>query len=152
MLTSSTKLQNRSFHVLERTRTSSKCQKMKSARAKREKILFFIVKYENLWGFLLPSSSWLLTAPYCIQQSSGLSCGVVTGACLLVGLRVSSSRHIFRVYSADLYGLLPLMDHCFDRQSCRLLAFLIFVDHCFGCLFFPLAPSPSHPSTEVPSV
>ena len=44
MLTSSTQLQNRSFHVVERTRTSSKCQKMKTARAKRAKILFFIVK------------------------------------------------------------------------------------------------------------
>ena len=51
MLTSSTQLQNRSFHVVERTRTSSKCQKMKNARAKRGKILFFIVKYANLWGF-----------------------------------------------------------------------------------------------------
>ena len=29
MLTSSTQLQNKSFHVVERTRTSSKCQKMK---------------------------------------------------------------------------------------------------------------------------
>ena len=35
MLTSSTQLQNRSFHVLERTRTSTKCQKMENARAKR---------------------------------------------------------------------------------------------------------------------
>ena len=51
MLTSSTQLQNRSFHVVERTRRSSKCQKMKYARAKRAKILFFIVKYANLWGF-----------------------------------------------------------------------------------------------------
>ena len=51
MLTSSTQLQNRSFHVVERTRTSSKCQKMKNARAKRAKIPFFIVKYANLWGF-----------------------------------------------------------------------------------------------------
>ena len=51
MLTSSTQLQNRSIHVVERTRTSSKCQKMKNARAKRAKILFFIVKYANLWGF-----------------------------------------------------------------------------------------------------
>jgi len=30
---------------------SSKCQKMKNARAKRAKILFFIVKYANLWSF-----------------------------------------------------------------------------------------------------
>ena len=51
MLTSSTQLQDWSFHVVERTRTSSKCQKMKNARAKRAKILFFIVKYANLWGF-----------------------------------------------------------------------------------------------------
>ena len=52
MLTSSTQLQNMSFHVVERTRTSSKCQKMKNARAKRAKILFFIVKYANLWVFV----------------------------------------------------------------------------------------------------
>ena len=55
MLTSSTQLQNRSFHVVERTRTSSKCQKMTNARAKhakRAKILFFIVKYANLPGFV----------------------------------------------------------------------------------------------------
>ena len=51
MLTLSTQLQNRSFHVVERTRTSSKCQKLKNARAKRAKILFFIVKYANLWVF-----------------------------------------------------------------------------------------------------
>ena len=51
MLTSSTQLQNWSFHVVERTRTSPKWQKMKNARAKRAKILFFIVKYANLWGF-----------------------------------------------------------------------------------------------------
>ena len=51
LLTSSTQLQNRSFHFVERTRMSSKCQKMKIARAKRAKILFFTVKYANLWGF-----------------------------------------------------------------------------------------------------
>ena len=34
MLTSSTKLQNRSFHVIERTRTSSKCQMMKKCTCK----------------------------------------------------------------------------------------------------------------------
>ena len=52
MLTSSTQLQNKSFHVVERTKTASKCQKMKNARAKRAKILFFIVKYAKLWGFV----------------------------------------------------------------------------------------------------
>ena len=51
-LTSSTQLKNRSFHVVERTRTSSKCQKMKNARAKRAKILFFIVKYPNSGVFV----------------------------------------------------------------------------------------------------
>ena len=40
MLTSSTQLQNRSFHVVERTRTSLKYQKMKNARAKRAKKCF----------------------------------------------------------------------------------------------------------------
>ena len=51
MFTWSTQLQNRSFHVVERTRTSSKCHEMNNARAKRAKILFFNVKYANLWGF-----------------------------------------------------------------------------------------------------
>ena len=51
MLTYYTQLQNRSFHVEERARTSSKCQKMKNALANRAKILFFIVKYANMWGF-----------------------------------------------------------------------------------------------------
>ena len=59
MLTSSTQLQKRSFHVIERTRTSSKCQKMKNARAKRANILFFIVKCANLWGLC----SWRRLAP-----------------------------------------------------------------------------------------
>ena len=62
MLTSSTHLQNRSFHVVERTRTSSKCQKMKYARAKRAKILFFIVKYANLWSFCCRPRSGCLSA------------------------------------------------------------------------------------------
>ena len=42
-------LQNRSFHVVERTRTSAKCEKTKNARAKRAEQLFFVVKYANLW-------------------------------------------------------------------------------------------------------
>jgi len=48
LLSSSTQLQNRSFHVVERTRTSAKFPKMKNAHAKRAKILFFVVKYTNL--------------------------------------------------------------------------------------------------------
>ena len=51
MLTLSTQLQNRSFHIVEKSRTSSKCQKMRNKWAERAKILFFTVKYANLWGF-----------------------------------------------------------------------------------------------------
>ena len=40
VLTSSSQLQNRSFHVVERTRTSAECPKMKNARAKRAKTCF----------------------------------------------------------------------------------------------------------------
>ena len=68
MLTSSTQLQNRSFHVVERTRTSSKCQKMKNARAKRAKILFFIVKYANLSSFCCRRRRGCLSS--LIRQSS----------------------------------------------------------------------------------
>ena len=63
MLASSTQLQNRSFHVAERTRTSAKCQKMKYARAKRAKILFFTVKYANLWVFCCPRRRGCLSSP-----------------------------------------------------------------------------------------
>ena len=51
MLSSSTQLQNRAFYVIERTRTSAKCEKMKKARAKRAKLLFLVVKYANLGLF-----------------------------------------------------------------------------------------------------
>ena len=40
MLTLSTQLQNRSFHVVERMRTSSNVQKMKNACVKRAKYRF----------------------------------------------------------------------------------------------------------------
>ena len=36
------------FHVVERTRTDVKCTKMKNARAKRAKLLFFVVEYANM--------------------------------------------------------------------------------------------------------
>ena len=38
LLTSSTQLQNRSFHVVERRRTAAKCLKMKNACAKHIKL------------------------------------------------------------------------------------------------------------------
>ena len=43
LLTSSTQLQNRSFHVVEIMRTSAEYPKMKNTRAKRAKLLFVIV-------------------------------------------------------------------------------------------------------------
>ena len=53
VLTSSKKLQNRKFDVVERTRTAAKPgaakrTKMKSTRATRAKLLYVIVKYANL--------------------------------------------------------------------------------------------------------
>ena len=48
VLKSSTQLQNRSFHVVERTATAANCIAMKHARAKRAKLLFFVVKYANM--------------------------------------------------------------------------------------------------------
>ena len=66
MLMSSTQLQNRSFHVVERTRKSVKCPEKKNARAKRAKrakLLFFHYQICKFVTFLLPSSSCALT-PY----------------------------------------------------------------------------------------
>ena len=64
MLTLSTQLQNRSFHVVETMRMSLKCQKMKNARAKRAKMLFFIVNYANLRGFCCPQRRGCLSSLY----------------------------------------------------------------------------------------
>ena len=64
ILTSSTQLQNRSFHVVERTRTSAKCLKIKNARAKRAKLLFVIVKYANLWRSCCRPLRGFLSCPY----------------------------------------------------------------------------------------
>ena len=52
MPTASPQLQNRSFHFVERTIASAKCTEMKIACAKHAKLLFFIVKYANLWRSL----------------------------------------------------------------------------------------------------
>mgnify|MGYP007058666076 CR=1 FL=1 len=47
-----TKLQNRLFHVLERTRTSvQNVKKWKLHVQSVQKTVKFIVKYANLWGF-----------------------------------------------------------------------------------------------------
>ena len=48
-LSSSTKLKkNSSFYVIESTRTAAECRQGLNARAKRAKLLFFIVKYAVL--------------------------------------------------------------------------------------------------------
>ena len=95
MLTSFTHLQNRSFHVVERTRTSTKCQKMKNARAKRAKILFFIVNYANLWGFCcrrrrqLNNERAFSGQSWAAESLSGLSMGLF----LLHFVTYSSKTH-----------------------------------------------------------
>ena len=48
VLWSFTQLKNMSFHVVNWTRTSTKCTKMKNF-AKRADLLFLIVKYANFW-------------------------------------------------------------------------------------------------------
>ena len=80
VLTSSTQLQNRSFHVVERTRTSTKCQKMKNARAKRAKILFFIVKYANLWGFCCRRRRGCLSSLFAARARSARAASDTTRA------------------------------------------------------------------------
>ena len=72
MLMSSTHLQNWSSHVVERTRTSTICQKLKNARAKRAKILFFIVKYANLWVFCCRRRRGCLSSLLCIMELAAL--------------------------------------------------------------------------------
>ena len=73
VLTSSTQRQNRSFHVVESTRTAMKCTKIKTARAKRAKLPFFIVKYANLWRSRRLWLSWSLKLPNDAKLRSGMS-------------------------------------------------------------------------------
>ena len=63
MLTSSTQLQNRSFYVVERTRTSTKCERNEICTCKACKNTIFHCQIYKFVGFLLPSSSWLLKLP-----------------------------------------------------------------------------------------
>ena len=49
MLKSSIQMHNRSFYVMGWIKTAAKCTQMKKSRAKRAKILVFIVKYATLW-------------------------------------------------------------------------------------------------------
>ena len=107
--------QNRSFHVLERTRTSSKCQKMKNARAKRAKILFFIVKYANLWGFC------------CRRRRRCLKLPIRTNRRLIIQFWV---KHV-RLHSGN-YKVVyewPLL------IKCKTVNFLLKIFPCFLCFF-----------------
>ena len=79
MLTSSTQLQNWSFHVVERTRTSSECQKVKNACTKGCKNTVFHWQICKFVGFLLPSSSWLLKIPTILERRSK---GVIKNECM----------------------------------------------------------------------
>ena len=99
MLTSSTQLQNRPFHVVERTRTSSKCQKMKNARAKRAKILFFYCQICKFVGFLLPSSSCLLKLSiYCVRPKGERKPNFVFASCVFrVGVPVYGYAEFFEI-------------------------------------------------------
>ena len=90
MLTPSTQLQNRSFHVVERPSTSSKCQKMKNARAKRAKIMVFIVKYANLWGFCCRRRRGCLSSLLTNQNSSAKMKETID--CLYLGIIKITSR------------------------------------------------------------
>ena len=63
MLALSTQLQNRSFDVVERTRTSPKCQKNEKCTCKACKNTVFLGQICKFVRFLLPSSSWLLKLP-----------------------------------------------------------------------------------------
>ena len=67
MLTSSTQLQNSSSHVVERTRTSTKCQNMKNARAKR-------------------------AIKYCFSLSNMQICGVFVAAAVVVAYTLPYSK------------------------------------------------------------
>ena len=66
MLTSSTQLQNCSFHVIQRTRTSTKCEKNEICTCKACKNTIFHCQICKFLGFLFPSS-WLLKLPNITQ-------------------------------------------------------------------------------------
>ena len=57
MLTSSAQLQNRSFHVVERTKTPARCPKCTGEACKA---IVFLCQVWKFVTFLFPSSSWFL--------------------------------------------------------------------------------------------
>ena len=80
MLKSSTRLQNRSFHVVVGIRTAAKSTKVKNVHEKRLQVTFWTVKYANKqiaisivgsWAsFLSPNSDVLELMQSCIDRKS----------------------------------------------------------------------------------
>ena len=60
----STQLQNRSFHLMERTRMSAKCQKMKNAGSKHAKVFFFALSNMQYHEVLVSIVVVTTSAPY----------------------------------------------------------------------------------------
>ena len=111
-------------HVVHTTaklvKTSSKCQKIKNARAKRAKILLSIVKFANLWGFCCRRRGGCLSSLLaCVndrkkyeQKRAGL------GACFS---KVSLSSNFLGVYSC---APIPLISYPKPSNFAILLVFL----------------------------
>ena len=114
MLTLSTYLQNRSFHVVERTRTSLKCQKKKNARAKRAKILFFIVKYANLRGFCCRRRRGCLSSLLLLRRNHVGMTKSRTSWTARQTKRVCHAAVVFIQYLEDL--TVPFVDSMFDNE------------------------------------
>ena len=114
MLTSSTQLLKRSFHVVERTRTSTKCQKNEKCTCKVCKTTVFHCQIWKFVGFLLPSSSWLLKLSILGLQGGfkgnckmHIMCFDSGCSCLLAFF--SSHPPIFRLRIHSIHWFLPVM-------------------------------------------
>ena len=96
MLTSSTQLPNRSFHVVERTRTSTKCQKMSKCVCKACKNTVFYCQICKFVGFLLPSLLWLLKLPNAASGGLQRPCvGFFAFTGFVAGAFVLRSSYVF---------------------------------------------------------
>ena len=114
MLTSSRQLKNRSFHVVERTRTSSKCQKKKNARAKRAQMLFFVVKYANLRGFCCRRRRGCLSSLLLLRRNHVGMTKSRTSWTARQTKRVCHAAVVFIQYLEDL--TVPFVDSMFDNE------------------------------------
>ena len=141
ILTSSTQLQNRSFHVVERTRTSSKCQKMKNARAKRAKILFFIVRYANLWGFCCRRRRGCLSSLLLCVDVVAITLNLEISCCHLANyikhLYLSACRTCSTtIFSPSTNRIIVFWRSRFCCRRPRLSSLIVHVRHAFCCSFF----------------